>query len=116
MGIVSLEGVEFYAFHGVYEEERQIGNRFSIDIAIETDLEPAGKSDDLADTVDYQRVYQLMAGVMQQPSALLEHIASDIIRSVRAAYPQVKTVRVKVSKLNPPIGAICKSASVVLEG
>lgn len=115
MGVVSLEGVEFFAFHGVYEEERRIGNRFSIDIAVDTDVSSAGISDELKDTVDYEKIYQLMAEVMAQPSALLEHIAESIIDSVKNYYPQIRSVRIKVSKLNPPIGAICKSASVTLE-
>jgi len=116
MGIVSLEGVEFYAFHGVYEEERQIGNRFSVDIHIETDLEKAGHSDDLTDTVDYERVYLIMAGVMENSSHLLENIAGNIIREVRQAYPSVGEITVKVSKLQPPIGAICRSASITMKG
>lgn len=116
MGAVSLEGVEFYAFHGVYEEERQIGNRFSIDIRIETEIEKAGLSDELGDTVDYERVYLIMAGVMENSSNLLENIASNIIKGVRKTYPSVGEITVKVSKLNPPIGAICRSASVTMNG
>jgi dihydroneopterin aldolase len=115
MGIISLEGVEFYAFHGVFEEEQRIGNRFTIDIEVETDVSSAGKSDDLTDTVDYQRLYELIREVMDKPSALLEHVASSILESVRATYPHVHRVKVKVSKLNPPIGAICKRASLTLE-
>ena len=115
-GIVSLEGVEFYGFHGVYEEERRIGNRFTIDIHIETDLSGAGASDDLADTVDYERVYRLMEKVMSNPSNLLENIAQNLIREIKAAYPSVREVTAKVSKLTPPIGAICRSASITMRG
>ncbi|MFA7471697.1 MAG: dihydroneopterin aldolase [Spirosomataceae bacterium] len=116
MGTISLEGVEFYAFHGVYEEERQIGNRFVIDIHIDTNLEKASISDSLTDTVDYERVYLIMTGVMENSSNLLENIAHNIIRGVRQAYPFVGEITVKVAKLNPPIGAICRSASVTLKG
>lgn len=116
MGIVSLEGVEFYSFHGVYDEERKIGNRFSIDIAVESDISLAGKTDSLQDTVDYEVLYKLIAGVMSNPVALLEHLADQIISLVRSTYPTVGKVTVKISKLNPPIGGICQRASITLEG
>lgn len=116
MGIISLEGIEFFAFHGFYEEERRIGNRFTIDVHIEADVTGAGVSDSLADTVDYERVYSLIAEVMKGSSSLLENIAANIIRTVREAYPAVKEITVKVAKLNPPIGGICKTASVTVRG
>ncbi len=116
MGIISLEGIEFFAFHGVYEEEKRIGNRFSIDVHIDADIAKAGVSDDLLDTVDYQRVYEMIEGVMRGSSHLLENIARHIIQVIRQAYPAVGEITVKVSKLNPPIGAICRSASVTMRG
>ena len=116
MGTVALEGVEFFAYHGVFEEEHRIGNRFSIDIWVEADVATAGETDSLADTVDYQRLYRIMEEVMASPAHLLEHIGGQIISGVRSAYPVVNLVTVKVSKLNPPIGAICSRASITMKG
>lgn len=116
MAVISLEGLEFFAFHGVYEEEQRIGNRFSIDVHIDAEVLRAGLSDELSDTIDYVRVCEIIDGVMKNSSSLLETLALNIITGVRDTYPAVREVCVKVSKLNPPIGAICRSASVTMKG
>ncbi|ODS82169.1 MAG: dihydroneopterin aldolase [Cytophagaceae bacterium SCN 52-12] len=116
MAIISLEGLEFFAFHGVYEEEQRIGNRFSIDVHIDAEVVRAGVSDELSDTIDYVRVCEIVAGVMKDSSSLLETLALNIITVVKQTYPSAKEVCVKVSKLNPPIGVICRNASVTMKG
>lgn len=114
MGVISLEGMEFFAYHGYYDEEQKIGNKYSIDLSIETDLSNAAESDRLKDTINYEDLYNLVLHVMQKKHRLLEHVAHDIIEQVKSTYSTVKAVTAAVSKYNPPIGGICERARVVI--
>ncbi|WP_341227080.1 dihydroneopterin aldolase [uncultured Arcticibacterium sp.] len=114
MGLISLEGMEFFAYHGYYDEEQKIGNKYSIDLSIEADLSNAAESDRLKDTINYEELYQLVLSVMQTKHRLLEHVAHDIIEKIKVTYGSVKKVTVGVSKYNPPIGGICERAKVII--
>jgi len=114
MGLISLEGMEFFAYHGYYDEEQKIGNKYAIDLTIDTYLGSAAKSDRLKDTINYEELYQLVLKVMQTKHRLLEHVAYEIIEKVKETYAIVNKVTVGVSKYNPPIGGICERAKVVI--
>ncbi|WP_258105185.1 dihydroneopterin aldolase [Marinoscillum sp. MHG1-6] len=116
MGKVSLEGMEFYARHGYYEEERIIGNKYSVDVTIEVDFSEAAETDHLEGTVNYEKVYEIVAGVMAVDALLLEHLAGKIIKDLKAHFPRIKSTTVKVSKYNPPIKGLCQRAVVEMEG
>ncbi len=116
MGVVSLEGLEFFAYHGFYEEEQRIGNRYQIDIHITTDLSEAAQLDRLKSTVNYEILYKIVAAIMKEPSRLLENIGLKIINQVRTQFPDIEIVEVAVSKFNPPIGGVCTRAKVQLRG
>jgi len=112
MGKVSLEGLEFFAYHGYYEEEQKIGNKYAIDISVEADLSKAAAHDHLAATVNYEQLYTIIATEIAQKSRLLEHIGKRIIDAVLDHFDQVMRVEVTVSKFNPPIGGVCRAAKV----
>ncbi|MGI4835577.1 MAG: dihydroneopterin aldolase [Janthinobacterium lividum] len=114
MGQIALEGLEFFAFHGYYDEEQKIGNKYGVDIYLTTDLYAAGASDKLAETIDYEVLYRLVLAEMQQPARLLEHLAHRILDRVMGELPPVRRARVSVSKFNPPLGGICHRARVTL--
>jgi 7,8-dihydroneopterin aldolase/epimerase/oxygenase len=114
IGKITLEGLEFHAFHGVYPHERESGNFFEVDIAVETDFSLAAKEDDLAGTVNYEALFKIVKEEMDQPSKLLETVAEKIITHVLETLPAVSGVDLKISKLNPPIGGKCRSSSVSL--
>ena len=116
MGQVSLEGMEFYARHGYYEEERIIGNKYSVDVHIETDFTEAAAADKLEGTINYEKVYELVAEVMKIDAMLLEHLAGKMIKSIKHSFPEVHSVEVVVSKYNPPIKGLCQKASVRMKG
>lgn len=111
-GRITLEGLEFHAFHGVYPHERESGNWFEVDIAVETDFTAAAQRDDLSGTVNYEVLYSLVKTEMEKPSKLLETVAEKIIQNVFMALPTVLSVELSISKTNPPIGGKCKRASV----
>ena len=115
MGQITLEGMEFFAHHGVSDEEQQTGNRYSVDVCIHTDLDASSVSDDLADTVDYGTVYTVVAEEMKQSSRLLEHLAYRIIRRLEEEFSGLAHVIVHVSKYNPPVGGVVHRSKVTLE-
>ncbi|WPP48053.1 dihydroneopterin aldolase [Catalinimonas niigatensis] len=114
MGKISLEGLEFFAYHGYHEEERKIGNRYEVDIEVETNFEQATQNDLLENTVDYGQLYALIKEEMQQSTHLLERLAGKIAKRTLKELPEVKNVEVSISKLNPPLGGLCKRARVTL--
>lgn len=114
MGQIAVEGMEFFAHHGCFREEQIIGTRFVVDVYIETETSEAEMSDDLHKTVNYQAVYGLVKEEMEIRSKLLEHVARRILDRIRKDFPQVEACRVKVSKLNPPVGGKVGSVSVEL--
>lgn len=111
-GRVALEGLEFHAFHGVYPHERESGNWFEVDIAVETDFSSAAFQDDLAGTVNYETLFRIVKEEMDKPSKLLEKVAGKIIEDILNELPVVQSVDIKISKINPPIGGKCKRATV----
>ena len=112
MGLIKIEGMEFYAFHGHFPEERVVGNSFIIDLEIETDLSLPSKTDNLDDAVDYQKAYKIVASEMEEKSALLENIAGRILKSLSTELEGIIGVTVKVAKINPPLGGKVKSVSI----
>lgn len=114
MGIIELEGLHFYAYHGYYESERIIGNEFVVNVSVETDCTLAGQTDQLEDALNYQQVYDIVKKEMGIKSNLLEHVAQRIVDSLRKSFPEVESIMVKVTKLNPPMGGEVAKASVTL--
>lgn len=114
MGIIRIEQMEFYSYHGHYEEERIVGNRFIVDLTMETDCKKAAITDELKDALDYQRAYEVVEEEMKEKSYLLEHIAGRILDALFAHFPELDKAHVKVSKLNPPMGGKIRAVSVEL--
>lgn len=115
MGLIRIEQMEFYSFHGCYEEERIVGNRFIVDLELETDCSKPCKTDNIRDTLNYQTAYDLVKEEMKSKSYLLEHIACRILDRLFAEFPQLDRASVKVAKLNPPMGGKIGAVSVELE-
>lgn len=115
MAIIEIENMEFYSYHGCFKEEQVVGNHFQVNILVEANTEAAQQTDNLNDTINYQVIYNLVAAEMQQKSKLLEHVAQRIIGAISRNFPQVIRVRVKVSKINPPMGGKIDRVSVTLE-
>jgi len=104
MSIISIEGMEFFAYHGCFKEEQVIGTKFRIDLFLNVDTSAAEKSDQLQDTVNYQSVFQLVKKEMETTSKLLEHVGRRILLSINEQFPTVEHARIKIRKLNPPLG------------
>lgn len=111
---IELASMNFYAYHGVMPQERQVGNRFVVDLTLTAPLVAAVESDELDDTINYATVYEIVKREMDIPSRLIEHVAGRILKSLKAHFQQLKGIELKLSKLNPPFGGDIYSASVLL--
>ena len=113
MSKITIENMEFYAYHGHFEEEQKIGTWFSLDLIMDVDTSKAELSDELEDTVDYSAVYQVVKEQMMIPSKLLENVGRRILNTIKERFPEVKDAQLKVRKMNPPLGG--KMSFVSLE-
>jgi dihydroneopterin aldolase len=111
---ILLEGMRFYAYHGVNPEERALGQRFTVDVVLAVDLRRPGQSDDLADTVSYSAVYKVVRGIVEgEPRNLIEAVAEEIAAAVLTEFPQVAGVTVTVRKPEVPMkGSLLDAAGV----
>src|SRR5688572_20575505 len=98
-GKIILEGLEFHAYHGVYPHERDSGNWFEVDIAVETDFSKAAESDEISGTVDYETLFAIIKAEMEKPSKLLETVAGQIVNEILKSLSTVQWVEVKIAKL-----------------
>ena len=115
MGVVRVDNIRLYAYHGCLEEEGLIGSDYRVDVEVVADLELASISDELADTVDYVTLFQIVKTEMAIRSKLLEHVGKRILDRIFAEIPTVKEGLVQISKINPPIGGDVEMVSVKLQ-
>ena len=100
---ISIEGMKFYAYHGFYKEERQKGNYFTVDIHVDIDYVKAAKRDSIVGTIDYVKIFRICQKEMNKKRKLLETVAYNIGEQVKNKFSAAQKVRVRVSKLNPPL-------------
>lgn len=110
---VALEGVRFFAYHGYYPEEQKVGNEFLVDIETETVVEENLK-DELSDTVNYERLFEIASFEMKTPRKLLETVAHRILKTILAEFSQLAKIRVGIRKLNLPVKGEVKNSLVEL--
>ncbi len=114
MGIICLNNIRCYAYHGCLTEEATIGSEYRVNLWIKTDLKTAAKSDRLQDTIDYVQLNRIVKEEMALRSNLLENVAYRIIDRVLQDFPEIKETGVTVSKINPPLGGDVEHVSVEL--
>ena len=111
---ISLNNIRVYAYHGCLPEETKIGSDYRVDLSVEADLNESADTDVLADTVDYVHLNKIVKDEMAQPSKLLEHVAKRIIDRIFSELPLVEASKIKVAKLNPPLGGDVEDVSITL--
>ena len=112
MGIIKVENIRVFAYHGCLKEETKIGSDYRVDLQVEANLQTSAKSDDLRDTVDYVFLNKVIKEEMEKPSHLLETVAKRILNRVLNEDQLVKKATVWVSKLNPPIGGDVEKVTI----
>jgi len=115
MARITIDRMAFYAFHGCFKEESEIGTNFQVDCEFDCDTAKAEESDSIEDTVSYLDVYQTIKKEMEVSSHLLEHVARRIINALLDTFPQIAYCKIRVHKLNPPLGGQMRGVSVTLE-
>ncbi len=115
MGIIKLQNIRTFSFHGCLEEEAKIGSDYRVDLEIKTDLRKSAVSDDLNDTVDYVLLNRIVVEEMAIRSKLLEHVANRIITRIFKEVASVSRINLSVSKLNPPIGGDVEAVTIEME-
>ncbi len=112
---ISLEGLEIFGYHGVYPAERELGQRFVVDLDLELLECPGGATDALDDTVDYASLADLVAQTVGgEPVALLEHLASQLADAVLTRDDRIAAVVVTVHKPQVAIPHSLSEARVTL--
>ncbi|MEM8907630.1 MAG: dihydroneopterin aldolase [Bacteroidota bacterium] len=112
MGKIALEGMKFYAYHGVYEEEQIIGNHFIVDVYIETSYEEAIADDDIHQTINYETVYLVCQTQMKRKVRLLETLLENIRTNLKHQFNSIQEVTIRIKKLNPIPGHQVSSSSI----
>lgn len=112
MDRITVTGIEVFAHHGVLPHERELGQRFVVDLALELDLAPAAASDDVADTVHYgELAADVAALVVADPVALIETVA-ERVASRCLADPRVQAVEVTIHKPSAPLPVVAAEVAV----
>lgn len=111
---ILLKEIRCYAYHGVAPQENLIGNEYIIDLKLKVDISKAAQTDEVADTVNYAKVHQVIMAEMAVPSKLLEHVGGRIIEKLFQQFPALEEIELHLSKRNPPMGADVESAGIEL--
>lgn len=114
MGVIKLNNIKVYAYHGCLVEEGQIGSDYRVDLRVEADLSEAAITDKLSDTVDYVHLNHIVKEEMAIRSKLLEQVCKRILDRAFKEISMLTKATVKVCKINPPIGGDVASVSVAL--
>ena len=104
MGVIKVENIRVFAYHGCLTEETKIGSDYRVDLKVEADLQTSAQSDKLSDTVDYVFLNRIIKEEMNIASKLLETVCRRILDRIFNEDKAVEKATVWVSKLNPPIG------------
>jgi dihydroneopterin aldolase len=114
MALITLEGMEFYAYHGCSEDEKKVGIWFTVDVMIDYPSERAEYTDQLDKAINYQDVYTIVAEEMTHKSNLIEHVAYRIKERITKKFLICNFVNVRVAKMSPPLGGKLDSVSVYI--
>ena len=113
MDKIFVNQMSFYGYHGVFPEETKLGQRFKVDLMVETDLSKAGRSDNLEDSVNYGELYEVCKAVVEGKTfKLVESVAENIAADLLSKFPSIQTCTVKVYKPDPPIPGHYESVAI----
>lgn len=111
---IRINKARFFAFHGVLEQERKTGANFYVTLEAEVDFAQSLLTDELDDTVSYADLFEIIRQEMGIPSRLIEHAGGRILSHIFRSYPEVKAARIEIIKENPPMGADCEGAGIII--
>ena len=113
---IQLQDMEFKAYHGCYDLEQKVGNRFNVALTITTHLGDVAQEDAVEKAVNYLTVYEIVEGQMKITQRTIERVAQNIIAAVKEHFPQIVEGERAVAQLAPPLGGKIGRVSVTLKG
>ena len=115
MGTIQLKNMQFYGFHGVDESEKHLGGRFEVDVEMQLSLAKACNSDELHDTVNYEKIYKTVNDcVSKDKFYLIEALANSIAKDILINYP-INSILVRVRKPHAPVKGVLDTVEVELK-
>ncbi|MES1222014.1 MAG: dihydroneopterin aldolase [Bacteroidota bacterium] len=100
--VVELSHLRFFAFHGLYEEEKKTGNEFEVNVKVSFKT-PETIINKLHDTINYVRLHAIVNEMMQHPEKLLETVAMKIVERIHEEFLFATHAEIQIVKLHPPI-------------
>ena len=114
MGIIKVNNIKLYAYHGCLDEEAKIGSEYRVDVEVKANLKKSSKTDDLVDTVDYVHLNFIVKEEMAIRSKLLEEVAQRILNRFFKELKMITKATISVAKINPPIGGNVDEVVIIL--
>ena len=112
---IFVNDIQLHAYHGVMPQEQLTGNDYLVSVSAQYPIDKAIATDDVQHTLNYAMVYDIVKEEMGISSKLVEHVAGRIAQHLMKQFADISAVRVRVTKLNPPMGAQCAGAGVEIE-
>lgn len=112
---IEVNGIKLYAFHGCLPEESKIGGHYLVDVSLQTDFTDAAITDELVKTVDYVDINKIVREEMEIRSKLIEHVGQRIFNRIKKDVQNVDKLRIKVTKICPPINGDVENVAIIIE-
>ena len=111
---IKLKNMRFYAYHGALPQEKITGNNFVVNVTFTAEVSRSFETDNVADTINYAAVYDLVKAEMAVPSELLEHAAGRIFLKIKSSFPRISALEVRLAKLNPPVSGEMEASEIII--
>lgn len=112
---IFVNDIQLHAYHGVMPQEQLTGNDYLVSVSAQYPIDKAIITDDVQHTLNYAMVYDIVKEEMGISSKLVEHVAGRIAQHLMKQFTDISAVQVRITKLNPPMGAQCAGAGVEVE-
>ena len=112
---ILIEDLKIFAKHGVLQEENVVGTYYLVNLEIEANIWKASQTDALEDTINYAKINEIIHQEMAIPSKLLEHVIGRIFSKLEQNFPQITAMKIKLTKVNPPMKGEMKGVSIEME-
>jgi dihydroneopterin aldolase len=112
---IEVNGIKIYAFHGCLEEEAKIGGNYLVDVMLNTNFFNAAENDDLTQTINYVDINKIVCEEMSIRSKLIEHVGQRIIKRIKKEIKNITYLRIKVTKICPPINGDVDNVAIIIE-
>lgn len=113
MDKILLNNLQFYGFHGLLPEENRLGQRFQVDVVLYANLQNAGQTDNMMESIHYGEAYSIVQKIVEgEAKNLIEAVAEEIAQALLQAFEKLQACTVKVIKPDPPIPGHYTSVAV----